>query len=226
MFLLAVFVVAWTLAALSPTYRDSWLLENLYIFALVPVIFLVGYYFKLSNFSYTLITIFMLLHIAGAHYTYSEVPFGFTLQDWFNASRNIYDRLVHFSFGFLLAYPLREIFMRLSQTKGFWAYYFPFDLTLALSAVYEITEWALVRVADPATGLAFLGVQGDIWDAQKDMLMAATGAAAAMLITFLVNWYFYRDSLAEVKASFKIQKGERTPGEEKLRQYLRDKTRK
>ena len=223
--LLAVFLLAWAWAAFSPTYRESWLLENYLIFVLVPIIIVAGRYFKLSNFSYTLITIFVLLHIAGAHYTYSEVPFGYTLQNWLGASRNIYDRLAHFSFGFLLGYPLREVFMRLSKVKGFWAYYFPFDLTLALSAIYEIIEWTVVRVVDPTAGLAFLGIQGDIWDAQKDMLMAATGAALAMIITFLINWRFNRGLMTEFKESFQVAKGDRPLGEEKLREYLKEKAR-
>ncbi len=224
--LLAVFLLAWAWAAFSPTYRESWLLENYLIFVFAPIIIVAGRYFKLSNLSYTLLTAFMILHVIGAHYTYAEVPFGYRLQEWLGGDRNMYDRLVHFSFGFLLGYPLREIFMRLSKVKGFWAYYFPFDLTLALSAIYEIIEWATVRLVDPAAGLAFLGVQGDIWDAQKDMLMAATGAALAMIVTFLINWRFNRGLMAEFKESFQVAKGDRPLGEEKLGEYFRERTRR
>src|SRR3954469_270201 len=127
-FLITIFVLVWIWAAINPVFRQDWLLENYLIFVCVPIILIAGYYFRLSNVSYTLITIFMILHVIGSHYTYEHVPFGYTLQHWFGSNRNMYDRLVHFSFGFLLAYPIREVFMRLSHVRGFWAYYFPLDL--------------------------------------------------------------------------------------------------
>src|SRR3989344_8326284 len=123
--LVSLFAAVWIWAALAPSYRHDWILENYLIFIFVPIILLSGRWFKLSNVSYTLITIFMILHVIGAHYTYSEVPFGYTLQNWFGADRNMYDRLVHFCFGLLLAYPVREVFMRLARAKGVWAYFFP-----------------------------------------------------------------------------------------------------
>lgn len=174
-FLLVVFVLVWLWAAWEPTYRHDWLLENYLVFIFVPILLITARWFRLSNISYTLITIYMILHVIGSHYTYSEVPFGYTLQDWFGETRNMYDRLVHFSFGFLLAYPVREVFMRLAHAKGVWGYFFPIDITFALSAIYEIIEWRTAANVDLSAGLAFLGSQGDIWDAQKDMLMAGIG---------------------------------------------------
>lgn len=220
-FLLTVFGAVWVWAAINPLFRHDWLLENYLVFIFVPIVLILGRYFKLSNVSYTLITIFMILHVIGSHYTYAEVPFGDTLQQWLGAERNMYDRLVHFSFGFLLAYPAREVFMRLSQAKGVWSYYFPIDLMAASSAIYEIIEWLAVRVVDPAAGLAFLGAQGDVWDAQKDMLLATVGAVLAMVIIFIINWIFNKDHWREFKESFKIPKGDKPLGEEKLREYLR-----
>ena len=179
-FLFTVFLAFWIWAAINPLYRDGWLLENYLVFIFVPIIIISGFYFRLSNISYTLITIFMILHVIGSHYTYAQVPFGYTLQEWFNSSRNMYDRMVHFAFGLLLAYPLREIFIRLSKVKGFWGYYLPIDITLAFSALYEIIEFLAAITVDPKAGLAFLGIQGDIWDAQKDMLAAFLGSTIAM----------------------------------------------
>jgi putative membrane protein len=147
-------------------------------------------------------------------------PFGFKLQEWIGSERNMYDRLVHFSFGLLVAYPVREVFMRLSKAKGFWSYYFPLDLVGASSAVYEIMEWLTARNVDAAAGLAFLGSQGDAWDAQKDMLLAIIGAAIAMLIIFTINWKLNKQHWKEFKDSFKIPKDDRPLGEEKLRDYL------
>ena len=218
--LILVFVIVWVWAAINPKYPHDWLLENYLVFIFVPLILIIGRYFRLSNVSYTLITIFMVLHVIGSHYTYSEVPFGFKLQEWIGSERNMYDRLVHFSFGLLVAYPVREVFMRLSKAKGFWSYYFPLDLVGASSAVYEIIEWLTARNVDAAAGLAFLGSQGDIWDAQKDMLLAIVGAAIAMLIIFIINWKLNKQHWKEFKDSFKIPKDDRPLGEEKLREYL------
>ena len=121
-----------------------------------------------------------MLHAFGSHYTYAEVPLGFWIQEWFNFSRNNYDRIVHFAYGFLLAYPVREVFLRVAQTKGIWGYWFPVELTLAFSALFEIVEWLTVIISNPEAGSAYLGMQGDEWDAIKDMAVAGIGALIAM----------------------------------------------
>jgi len=220
-FLISTFLVFWIWAAIAPLYRDGWLLENYLVFIFVPLILIAGYYFKLSKLSYTLITIFMILHVVGSHYTYAEVPFGFTLQDWFNSDRNMYDRLVHFSFGLLLAYPIREIFVRLTKAKGFWGYYLPIELTLAFSAIYELIEFGAVMIADPQAGLAFLGAQGDIWDAQKDILLATIGSIITMLVAFFINLRYNPVCLKEIKESFSIPKNDAPLGEVKLEKLMR-----
>ena len=220
LFLFILFIGFWIWAAINPAYPDDWLLENYLVFIFVPLILIFGYYFKLSNLSYTLITIFMVLHVIGAHYTYSEVPFGYVLQDWFNANRNMFDRLVHFSFGLFLAYPMREILMRLGRLKGIWAYYFPIDFVLAGSVIYELIEWGSAAIVDPQAGLAFLGTQGDIWDAQKDMLMAGLGSICAMLITLFVNLGLNDNLGREIRESLKIPEGDKPLGEIKIMEFL------
>ena len=165
----------------------------------------------------------MILHVIGSHYTYEHVPFGYTLQNWFGESRNMYDRLVHFSFGFLLAYPIREMFLRLARVKGFWGFYLPLDVTLSFSAIYEIIEWLTAANVGSAAGVAFLGAQGDIWDAQKDMLMAGIGALLAMTIIFVINWVYNPAFASEMKESFRIKKGDAPLGEEKLEKWLKAK---
>ncbi|MBI5126524.1 MAG: DUF2238 domain-containing protein [Candidatus Taylorbacteria bacterium] len=219
--LIVIFVLVWIWAAINPLFPHDWLLENYLVFIFVPIILILGRYFKLSDTSYTLITLFMVMHVIGSHYTYAEVPFGDTLQQWLGSDRNMYDRLVHFSFGLLLAYPVREVFMRISQAKGFWSYYLPVDLVLAGSAVYEIIEWITARNVDPLAGLAFLGSQGDIWDAQKDMLLAGCGALIAMLVVFIINWMWNKYHWTELRDSFKIPKGDRPLGEEKLKEFFK-----
>jgi len=223
-FLLLAFVAIWVWAAIEPRYPHDWLLENYLVFIFVPVILLTGRYFRLSKLSYTLIAMFLSLHVVGSHYTYAEVPFGYLLQDWFAAGRNMYDRMVHFTFGLLLVYPMRELLLRVAGASGVWGYLFPLALTLAFSGFYEIIEWLVAVRVDPQAGLAFLGAQGDVWDGQKDMLLALAGAMLAMLIVALINWRFDPLFGAELRASLKIPRGDRPLGEEALREML-DKTR-
>jgi len=185
--LVAWYAIIWVITAIDPVFPDDWLLEN--ILALIAVACLVLTYrkFPLSDLSYLMITAFMTLHAVGAHYTYAEVPLGEWMQSAFGFARNHYDRLVHFSFGLLLAYPVREVFLRVASTRGIWAYYLPLDVTLAFSALYEIVEWLVAATVAPEAGDAYLGTQGDIWDAQQDMLAAGIGALLCMIITAVVR---------------------------------------
>ncbi len=185
--LLGTYALAWVITAIAPLDRHDWWLENLLVFAVMAV--LIGTYrvFPLSDLSYLLITGFLTLHAIGAHYTYSEVPFGFWIQRTFGFTRNPFDRIVHLSFGLLMAYPIREVFLRVANARGFWAYYLPLDVTLAFSAVYEIMEMVIATMVAPGTGDAWLGTQGDVWDAQKDMGMAALGALLCMCVTALIR---------------------------------------
>jgi len=195
--LAALYLLVWLVTAYRPLYPSGWLLENWLVFGVLAL--LIGTYrrFPLSDLSYLLIALFLSLHAVGAHYTYSNVPFGFWLRDHFHFARNPFDRIVHFSFGLLLAYPARELFMRVARTRGFWNYYLPLDMVLALSAVYEIIEALAAHGAAPELGAAFLGSQGDIWDAQKDMGMAGLGALIAMVVTFSVKkWVSPQEDVA------------------------------
>jgi putative membrane protein len=225
-FLIAVFAAVWTWAAIRPVYPHDWLLENYLVFIFVPIIVLMSRYFRLSNLSYTLITLFMCMHVIGSHYTYAEVPFGFTLQHWFGANRNMYDRLVHFSFGFLMAYPMREMFHRVARARSFWGYWLPVELVLAFSALYEIIEWWTAATVNPSAGLAFLGAQGDIWDAQKDMLVAGIGAVVAMLIVMAVRWALDHNFLKELGQSLILDKTDEPMGEVEFRRLWRNRSRR
>ena len=185
--LLLWYVPFWIFAGIAPLDRQDWLLENFLV--VVSAVLLVASYrrFPLSDVSYVLITAFLTLHTVGAHYSYARVPFGIWVQEAFHQSRNHYDRLVHFSFGLMLAYPVRELFLRVANARGFWAYYLPLDCILALSAMYEIMESWFAQIVSPNLGDAWLGTQGDIWDAQKDMTCALVGAIICMAITALGN---------------------------------------
>jgi putative membrane protein len=214
--LLLLFVGFWVWAAIRPVYPDDWWLENYLVFVGVPLILILARWFRLSLISYTLVTLFMVLHVVGSHYTYAEVPFGFTLQAWSDAERNMYDRLVHFCFGFLVAYPVREVFIRISRARGFWNYYLPIELTLAFSALYEILEWLAAAAVDPEAGVAFLGAQGDIWDAQKDMAVAGLGAVLAMAITFALALVIMPGTWNSVRESLKIPPDDHPIGEDQI----------
>lgn len=216
LFLLTVFMGVWCWAAYKPLHPADWLMENYLVFLFVPIILITARYFRLSKVSYTLITIFMCLHVVGSHYTYVDVPFGFTLQEWFDADRNMYDRLVHFCYGFLLAYPIREIYVRVAHTKGFWGLFFPIELTFAFSAIYELIEWRAVRNVPDELGLAFLGSQGDVWDAQKDMALAGLGALIAMCIVLIIRLRIDTQYWTELKESFRVSHDDMPLGEEAI----------
>jgi len=185
--ILAVYALVWILTAWKPLYPHDWMMENLLVFVTVPALALTYRRFPLSDLSYLLIALLLALHSIGAHYTYSNVPFGFYLKEALHLSRNPFDRLVHFSFGLLMAYPVREIFLRVAKTRGFWNYYLPLDVVLAFSAVFELFEMAAALITSPELGDAYLGTQGDVFDAQKDMLMAGLGAVIAMTLTWLLR---------------------------------------
>jgi putative membrane protein len=178
--LLGWYVVFWVAMAISPLDRSDWLLENLLVF--VAVGFLAATYrsFPLSNFSYLLITIFMTLHAVGAHYTYEHVPPGYWMKDLFELERNHFDRIVHFAFGLLIIYPVREALQRSVKAPSFWTYFLPLTIVLAASGFYEVLESWVAQIVSPELGAAYLGTQGDVWDAQKDMTAAMIGALLSL----------------------------------------------
>ncbi|CAB3854239.1 Inner membrane protein YjdF [Achromobacter aegrifaciens] len=213
----ALFAVIWTALAIAPHDRADWALENALVLAFGAALLFTRRWFVFSRTSYTLIFLYLCLHAVGAHYTYSLVPY----DDWWRAltghsfnsmvgwERNNFDRMVHFSYGLLLAYPIREIFLRVVEVRGFWAYFLPMDVTLSTSALYELLEWGAAATVGGDLGAAYLGTQGDIWDAQKDMALAAGGAVIAMAITALVNRRARRDLARDWADSLKPR---RQPG--------------
>src|SRR5690606_18074628 len=142
--------------------------------------------------------------------------FGFSLDAALGFERNQFDRFVHFAYGLLLAYPVREIFIRIADVRGFWGYFLPLDITLSTSALYELIEWAAAMIFGGGLGAAYLGTQGDPWDAHKDMALAAAGALLAMLATAIVNYRTQRDFAAEWAESLRIKRPY-PPGEETRR---------
>jgi putative membrane protein len=178
----AAFAGLWIVAAIAPSYRFDWFLENLLVFGVVILLGALYRFFPLSDLSYLLLAVFLSLHTIGAHYTYSETPVGFWLQETFSLARNPYDRIVHLFFGLLVTYPLLEVVVRAARVRGLWAYFLAFCLKVALSSTYEVIEWTTMLVVDPDLGAAFLGAQGDEFDAQKDTALAAVGAVMCLVL--------------------------------------------
>ncbi len=166
---LAVLALWWSLLAIAPRHRDTSLHENLLVFAGVPLAVWLRVRLRFDRLALTLITFFLALHLVGAHYSYSEVP-------WLGRGRNQYDRIVHFGYGLLLACPMRELFRGTP-----WPRALTLLLVMASSMAYELMEWAFAMIAAPEQGMSFLGTQGDEWDAQKDMALATAGGALALL---------------------------------------------
>ncbi len=181
------YAIFWIAMAIEPLDRGDWLLENLLVFAFVPTLILTYRRFAFSRTSYVLIFCFLVMHTYAAHYTYSETPLGFWLQELFDTSRNHLDRIVHFSFGLLMTHPLREIGLRVLGLRSGWSYAIPLLVMLGFAGGYEVVEFWAARAVDPELGVAFLGTQGDEWDAQKDMRLALVGSAISLALSAAVG---------------------------------------
>lgn len=226
----ALLAIESVILAIAPHDRKDWMLENALVVLFVG--FMIGTYRKLtlSRISYLLIFVFLSVHVIGAHYTYALVPY----DDWFRAvtgrslnellgwERNNFDRVVHFGYGLLLAYPVREVFLRVAKLRGFWGYFFPLDITMSTSMLYELIEWGAAAVFGGELGQAYLGTQGDVWDAHKDMALASAGALIAMMVTAALNAALERDFAAEWNESLRV-KDHRPLGEDELRRLLNAK---
>lgn len=178
----------WIIAAIHPLDRQAWLLENILLVAFVGALCLTHRRLELSEASYLLLAAFVILHIIGAHYTYARMPLGLWAKDLFHLSRNHYDRVAHGAFGFLLAFPVREILLRFSGIRRGWSFWLAPAVILAVSGVFEIVESAVAEIVAPGQGVDWLGGQGDEWDAQNDMLSALIGSLLMMAATALSNF--------------------------------------
>lgn len=180
--LAAAFLVFWTIMAVNPVMRDVWWAENIPVMAVFLV--LAGTYrlFRFSNIAYALMACWLFLHTVGGHYTFANVPFDF-ITDLFGFERNHFDRVGHFSIGFY-AFPIAELLTRRNLARPVVAYLFGLFAIMALAAGYEIIEWWYAVLAGGEAGIEFLGSQGDVWDAQTDMLCDTLGAITALVLFF------------------------------------------
>lgn len=195
--LLIAYIILFVVLGINPYDRAVWWAENIPIM-IIAIVLSVMYWrgIRLSNLSYVMASVLIFWYTVGGHYTFERVPF-----DWFNNffgfERNMYDRIGHFSVGFY-AYPILELVYRFNSINRKWlAYLFAIFSIMAVACFYEILEWYFAISADPTAGHAFLGSQGDEWDAQKDMLFDTLGGIFAIVIFALVS-RFRRNSREDI----------------------------
>ncbi|EGA70660.1 hypothetical protein VISI1226_16153 [Vibrio sinaloensis DSM 21326] len=174
------YTLVFMFSAFDPMSRAVWVAEIIPAIGILAIIWAISVRYTFSTTAYCLMFVWLTLHTIGAKYTFAEVPF-----DWFNnfigSDRNNFDRVAHYSIG-LYAYPIAEYLMKKNRMSFGYAVSFALFAIMSLAASYEIIEWWYAALAGGDEGIAFLGSQGDIWDAQKDMLMDTLGAVTALIV--------------------------------------------
>lgn len=198
--LLYTYAVLFLVLAINPVDRMTWFVENLTVWIILAVI--LGLYaggIRFSNAAYALMFVLVYLHTIGGHWTFALVPFDF-VTDLFGFERNHYDRIAHFTVGFY-AFAIAEwLYVKRLVANRFLLFTYPVFVIATVAMSYELIEWIYAALANPEAGIAYLGSQGDIWDAQKDMLADTLGALAAMALYFVMrNPVFRRRTAARSK---------------------------
>jgi putative membrane protein len=184
--LLALYLIVFINCAIAPYDRNVWIAENAPIVLIAIVILIVSRFYVFTPTSYILMSVLIILHTIGGHYTFERVPFDFVTK-LFGFERNNYDRVAHFSVGFY-AFPIAELMLTKKAVRSKTVLLlFPIFTICAVAAGYEIFEWIYAVSADEEAGIAVLGSQGDVWDAQKDMLADSLGAIFAIIVFWLTN---------------------------------------
>jgi putative membrane protein len=184
--LLAVYLLVFAVCAISPHDRSVWWAENLPIMGIVLALVILYRFLRFSSLSYIMMFFLIIMHTIGGHFTFERVPFDF-ITDLFGFSRNHYDRVAHFTVGFY-AYPLAELLLRKRLVSSRWILFlFPLFTIVAVAGLYEVFEWLYAVSADESAGIAVLGSQGDVWDAQKDVLADSLGAIFALVLFRVVK---------------------------------------
>ncbi len=182
--LLCFYVFLCGVLAIAPLDRATWFVENLTVWIIVGILlFFYSRGIRFSNTAYLLMSVLIFLHTIGGHYTFAEVPFGF-VTDLFGFERNHYDRIAHFTVGFY-AYPVAEwLLEKRLVANRFLLFTYPVFVIATIAMSYEFIEWIFAINAAPDAAADYLGSQGDIWDAQKDMLADTLGAILATIFFF------------------------------------------
>ena len=188
--LLGLYLAFWTTLAIAPHYREDWLLENVLVVIALPLLVWSHRRIGFSRYALTALFVFFSLHAVGAHYTYSEVPWnawlkaltGWDAMQSLGLQRNHFDRVVHFSYGLLIVPAVAELIDARGPLRGIWRQLVPIMFIMSNSELYEMIEWQAAEVFGGDLGQAYLGTQGDIWDAQKDSAMAMLGAILGLFL--------------------------------------------
>lgn len=185
--LLGVYLVFCALLAIHPVDQTTWFVENMTVWIIVGVIAALWFRgVRFSNLAYILMSVLIFMHTIGGHYTFEKVPFDW-VTNFFEFSRNHYDRVAHFTVGFY-AFALAEwLQAKRLVANRFLLLTYPVFVIATIAMSYEIIEWLYAANANAAAGAAYLGSQGDVWDAQKDMLMDTLGGITGVLIYFFVR---------------------------------------
>jgi len=184
--LLGIYIILFTICAINPYDRAVWWAENIPTLLVTLSIILFSRKHNFSNMSYFFMSIFIYLHTIGGHFTFERVPFDW-FTNFFGFYRNHYDRMAHFSVGFY-AYAIAEWMVSRKLVRTIWiVILFPLFAIISVAGIYEIFEWQYAITADPSAGIAVLGSQGDIWDAQKDILADTLGAVAVLALYYAQN---------------------------------------
>lgn len=185
--LLGVYFILFVALSFNVLDRPTWWVENATVWIIVGVLGILYWRgVRFSNTAYALMSVLIFLHTIGGHYTFAKVPFDW-VTDTLGFERNHFDRVAHFSVGFY-AYAVAEwIWAKQLVANRFLLLTYPVFVIIAVAAGYEIVEWTYAVLANPEAGIAYLGSQGDIWDAQKDMLADTLGAITAMILFFSIH---------------------------------------
>ena len=185
----AAFAALFLALAWSPHDRGDWLLENLIAVPFALFLVLARRRLPFDTSAWLMLFVFLALHEIGSHYTYSLVPWmewSRALFGWAPAwERNHYDRFLHLSFGLLLTLPMAQLLAGALPSRPGLRFLLAVCVVATFSHLYELLEWGAARLVDPELGIAFLGAQGDVWDAQKDMALAFGGSCAVALAGWL-----------------------------------------
>ncbi len=171
----------WMYTGITTNNFSNWLAESSLFVSTIIILIAFYRHFRFSLVAYSCFFVFLFLHLHGAHYSYPKAPAGFWIQEMLHLNRNPYDRLVHFGFGLLMVLPMYELAKGPLTLKKHMRWWWPLELVLALSIVYELAEWLVAAVIFPNLGTSYLGYQGDMWDAQKDVSAAFAGAVIALV---------------------------------------------
>ena len=187
---LAIVIIALSIwSGLSPTDRTVWYAETMPIFVVFGLLLLTYPKFQFSNTAYLLMSCWLIMHLIGAKYTFANVPFDWAnqfLSSFLGEERNHFDRVAHYMIGFY-SFPMAEWLLRKRKCGLGVAFFFALFFIISVAATYEIIEWQYAVIEGGNAGIEFLGSQGDIWDAQKDMLADTLGALTALLLYLVVR---------------------------------------